>query len=108
MSKIKKAACLLLAAAMVWSGFGITSVSAYYGEDCLHANGVKTEGVYLYTTTVEAGFVSNGYYSHCTEVRNVNRLDKVCVDCGRKLGDKTGYHILSHSAPHCTNKDVVE
>lgn len=112
MSKIKKAACLLLATAIVWSGFGITSasISAYAGMGCLHTNGVRTEGVYLYTTTVETGFVSQSgnYYGYCTEVRNVNRLDKVCVDCGRKLGEKTGYRILSHSSPICTNVDVTE
>lgn len=108
MKKIKKIACLLMATVTVLACSGF--ISAYAASECLHANGVTIQGHYLYTTTVTCGFVcpKSHNYEQCTEVRYINRLDMMCKDCGKKIGSKEGYHIVSHSNPHCTWEDVTK
>ena len=105
---IKKTFCLLVTAATVLTYAGFASANAATG--CLHSHGVETYGTYLYTTTVTVGFVCpySGQYEQCTEKRDIDRLDKVCVDCRYVIGNTEGYRIRSHSNSHCTWTDKTE
>lgn len=76
MKKIKKLAYLLMVTVTVFAGLGFISTHAGFGNNCLHANGVVTHGVFLYTTTVRVATFCDGILYYCTEVRNIENIEE--------------------------------